>query len=223
MQYPLAGRQDLSVDAHLAGITADRAAFVSAFLHKWDMALGPDYNLEEELGPIATKAPVWQRYGASLVGDLPTMLRILGGTMDSLVFVPITPCRVVDTRGSGARTRPLVPGSARLFDLTTGGFAKGAGGRTLLHRASELELWGVGRVRHCNRVQHVRPCDGVALFPVHGRPCQALVAAVWDGGPGVRAAGRRRRGSAAQRGEVVLERVAPAARVDAFALERRVA
>ena len=108
------------------------------------------------------KAPAWQLYGASLVGDFPTMLRVLtgeegagpyisafaepqtktavdpfsptadalgdlGSTTDQLVFVPIAPCRIVDTRGTGARTGILAAGTSRSFDLTTEGFSSGQG------------------------------------------------------------------------------------------------
>ncbi len=51
-----------------------------------------------------------------------------GSSTDSLVYFPIPPCRMVDTRGSGARTGILVPGVTRTFDLTTTGYAKGQGG-----------------------------------------------------------------------------------------------
>jgi hypothetical protein len=54
----------------------------------------------------------------------------LGSGTDSLVFTPIAPCRMVDTRGTGARTGIMNPGAARTFDLTTGGYTKGQGGAT---------------------------------------------------------------------------------------------
>lgn len=53
-----------------------------------------------------------------------------GGTTDQLVFTPIAPCRIVDTRGTGARTGILSAGSTRNFDLTTSAFIKGQGGAT---------------------------------------------------------------------------------------------
>jgi hypothetical protein len=52
----------------------------------------------------------------------------LGDATDQLVFTPIAPCRIADTRGVGARTGMVFPGAPRVFDLTTGGFAKGQGG-----------------------------------------------------------------------------------------------
>jgi len=56
--------------------------------------------------------------------------QVLGGTVDSLVFTPIAPCRMVDTRGAGARTGIVNPGVPRSFDLTTDGYTKGQGGAT---------------------------------------------------------------------------------------------
>ena len=57
-------------------------------------------------------------FGATAIGD----------TTSSLVFTPIAPCRVVDTRGTGARTGLL--SSPTPFDFTTAGLAKGQGGAT---------------------------------------------------------------------------------------------
>jgi hypothetical protein len=54
----------------------------------------------------------------------------LGSTTSQLVFTPIPPCRIADTRGAGARTGILTAGVPRTFDLSTGGFSKGQGGST---------------------------------------------------------------------------------------------
>ena len=53
---------------------------------------------------------------------------VLGDTNNQLVFTPIAPCRVVDTRGSGARTGILAANTSRSFDLTTSAFTSGQGG-----------------------------------------------------------------------------------------------
>jgi hypothetical protein len=50
-----------------------------------------------------------------------------GDTQDQLVFVPIAPCRVVDTRNAGARTGILTAGEARSFDLEDDAFLNGQG------------------------------------------------------------------------------------------------
>jgi hypothetical protein len=52
----------------------------------------------------------------------------LGSHTSQLVFTPIPPCRIADTRNSGARTGILAAGVPRTFDLSTGGLAKGQGG-----------------------------------------------------------------------------------------------
>jgi len=52
----------------------------------------------------------------------------LGATSTELVYTPISPCRVVDTRGSGARTGVIPANGTRSFDLTTDGLAEGQGG-----------------------------------------------------------------------------------------------
>ena len=54
----------------------------------------------------------------------------IGSATSQLVFTPIPPCRIADTRGSGARTGILAPGVPRTFDLTTDAFGKGQGGQT---------------------------------------------------------------------------------------------
>jgi hypothetical protein len=57
-------------------------------------------------------------------------LNNLGETTSQLVFTPIPPCRMVDTRGTGARTGILAANTSRTFDLTTDGYTKGQGGQT---------------------------------------------------------------------------------------------
>jgi hypothetical protein len=50
------------------------------------------------------------------------------GTTDNLVYVPIAPCRVVDTRGTGARTGMIPNNGTRSFDLELDAFTSGQGG-----------------------------------------------------------------------------------------------
>jgi hypothetical protein len=148
-----------ALQAELARIEANKEAFVDELLASWVPYVdGNEYDVVAELKPIAMKAFPWRLYGASLVGDYRTMVqllrgkvgaaqyintldkpepkvrvdtKVLGGTIDSLVFTPIAPCRIVDTRGTGARTGIMNPGVSRVFDLTTGGFSKGQGGDTV--------------------------------------------------------------------------------------------
>jgi hypothetical protein len=162
---PMSAERSYALQSELQAIDQNRVGFVDDMLRDWANYVDPAmYNFERELKPIAMKAPVWQLYGASLVGDFPTMLRVLtgvegagtyinaltapqtktaytpallpsgpiandlGASTSSLVFTPIAPCRVADTRLSPAGILPA--GSARSFDLTTDSFTKNQGGAT---------------------------------------------------------------------------------------------
>ena len=158
---PLSPARSQALQSQLKAIDQDRAGFLDELLNGWAPYVDPRvYDLRAELGPIATKIPAWQLYGASLVGDFHTMLRILrgeegagpyinafaepqpktaldpflspadalgdlGSTSDSLVFTPIAPCRMVDTRLSTLGI--LGTGATRSFNLTTSGFSKDQG------------------------------------------------------------------------------------------------
>ncbi len=161
---PAAAAKSYALQTRLAAIEQDKATAVNQLLAEWQGYVDSNvYDLQAEFGEAALNVPAWQIYGASLVGDLRTALRVLGGiegagkyintlnepqqkvwqsgpmmvgpktlgsATDNLVYAAIVPCRMVDTRGSGARTGMMVPGVARTFDLTTGGFVKGQGGAT---------------------------------------------------------------------------------------------
>lgn len=144
------------IQEQLAAIERDRDGFIDTLLASWASILDPlVYDLERELRPIMERATPLRLYGASLVGDFetmtdvlmgvqsagkfinalsepqpkaPTVMSGLGDTASQLVFTPIAPCRVVDTRGSGSRTGVMAVGTERAFDLTTSGLAKGQGG-----------------------------------------------------------------------------------------------
>jgi len=81
---------------------------------------------EPVVGSGTTKAPV----STSGVGTT-----AMGDAQWALVFTPIAPCRVVDTRGIGAagpglRTGIMAAGSTRVFDLSAAGLSEGQGGDT---------------------------------------------------------------------------------------------
>ena len=156
---PLTLDRSAAIQAQLAKIDQDRAAFVDEFVTGWTPYVDARvYDVWGELRPVALKVPTWQLYGASLVGDFETMKRILtgregagkyinvlsapqqkvasdspavaadlGSYTDSLVYMPISPCRVLDTRGTGARTGMIPAGTSRTFDLTSNAFTKGQG------------------------------------------------------------------------------------------------
>jgi hypothetical protein len=159
----MSAERSRAVAAQIPQIEANKAAFVNQLLTQWALVLDPlVYDPVSELSEAAMKAPAYQLYGASLVGDYSTFLSVLSGRVgastfvqtlaasqikqapaasfdtpqptslgsntDSLVYTPIAPCRMVDTRGTGARTGLIVPGAPRSFDLTTSGYVKGQGG-----------------------------------------------------------------------------------------------
>jgi hypothetical protein len=162
--YTMPAERSRQVQTTLAGIEADKAGFVHQLLMSWTPYVdNATYDLFGELQGIAMRAPAWQLYGASLVGDFKTMVRILRGeeaagryvngltepeartahdtswevvepddfptgTEDNLVYVPIAPCRIVDTRGTGARTGVIPNNGTRSFDLESEGFTSGQGG-----------------------------------------------------------------------------------------------
>jgi hypothetical protein len=156
-------QRSYAIQAALADIDTNRANVVHDFLMSWTPYVdNQKYDLFEEVGPIAMRAPAWQLYGASLVGDFETMMKVLlgevgagrfinalsqpearvaydpawevivepdalGATQDSLVYTPIPPCRVVDTRGTGARTGIIPANGSRTFDLESEAFTSGQG------------------------------------------------------------------------------------------------
>jgi hypothetical protein len=151
--------QSWAIQRELAKIEKDPEAFGEALISSWvpylDSAV---YDPESELRPLIKAATPWRLYGASLVGDYRTMIDVLRGRTSAgriinalsepqprmrpsagpdlgetgvqLVFTPIAPCRIVDTRGTGARTGPMIAGVPRAFDLTTDGYTEGQGGAT---------------------------------------------------------------------------------------------
>ncbi|MCL4849599.1 MAG: hypothetical protein KJ066_23850 [Acidobacteria bacterium] len=161
--YTMTAERSRQVQTTLSAIEADKAGFVHQLLMSWTPYVdNAQYDLFGELQAIALRAPAWQLYGASLVGDFKTMVRILRGeegagryvnglsqpearvaadsgwevvepdafptgTEDNLVYVPIAPCRIVDTRGSGARTGVIPNNGTRSFDLEAEGLTSGQG------------------------------------------------------------------------------------------------
>ncbi|MCL4849600.1 MAG: hypothetical protein KJ066_23855, partial [Acidobacteria bacterium] len=78
--YTMTAERSRQVQTTLAGIEADKAGFVHQLLMSWlPYVDNAQYDLFGELQPIAMRAPAWQLYGASLVGDFTTMVRILRG------------------------------------------------------------------------------------------------------------------------------------------------
>ena len=77
---PLSAARSQALQSQLRAIEQDRAGFFDHLVMQWAPYVDNNtYDLRAELGPIADKVPAWQLYGASLVGDFRTMLRILKG------------------------------------------------------------------------------------------------------------------------------------------------
>jgi len=136
----------LQMNAEFSAVQSDRVSVENALIAKWESALDPNqYDLRHELAPFLSRVPEWQLYGASKANDFATMLNVLkgrasagavingdsadllGDTTDSLVYTPIAPCRVADTRGVGARTGVIPANGTRTFDLTSDAFFDGQG------------------------------------------------------------------------------------------------
>lgn len=195
----------------LDAIDADRAGFVNQLMSQWSGYIDySDYDLYGEIAPLAMKVPAWQLYGASLVGDFHTMLRILTGIegagryinalsvpepkarptratdirvlgdgTNQLVYTPIAPCRIVDTRNPGAASGILVPGVPRSFHLEDDGLI-GQGGDTVcagLPNFSHLG-WAVN-------VTVVAPTDVgfLRIWPYLGTQPTASVINFWNTSP----------------------------------------
>jgi hypothetical protein len=148
-----------AIQRQLAAIESDKDGFIDALIASWVPYLdNKAYDPWDELRPIMREATAWRLYGASLVGDFKTMIDVvrgkqsagkfinawsepapkawatpqedLGETTSQLVFTPIPPCRMVDTRTPAlARTGILAVGVSRAFDLTTAGYGEGQGGQ----------------------------------------------------------------------------------------------
>jgi hypothetical protein len=80
------------------------------------------------INALSTPQPHTAATSSLAVGSVSPLA--IGSTTSQLVFTPIPPCRIADTRGTGARTGLLLAGVPRTFDLSTGGFGKGQGGST---------------------------------------------------------------------------------------------
>jgi len=83
------------------------------------------------LRPEAKRSPGQGQYTSTPltrgVGSPISRPYAIGDTSNQLVFTPIAPCRVVDTRGAGARTGVIAAEASRTFDLTTEAFTSGQG------------------------------------------------------------------------------------------------
>jgi hypothetical protein len=134
--------QSYQIQADIAAIEQDKASAGRDLLNQWQSVLDPGvYDLYDELGDIVAKAPAWQIYGASKAPDFQTMLSVLTGripagslingsdlvgeTNNALTYTPIAPCRIIDTRNTGAGIIPA--NGTRSFHLEADGLATQGG------------------------------------------------------------------------------------------------
>jgi len=106
-------------------------------------AVGPGWYVSayvEGREPVIGSGAVQAQVGAFGLGAA-----AIGAQLGSLVFTPIAPCRIVDTRGSGSRTGIMTAGSMRTFDLSAYGLFAGQGGETscIGLPAYQHEAWAV--------------------------------------------------------------------------------
>jgi len=88
-----------------------------------------DISAGKVINTLSSAQPHAKASSSLAVGSASSLIALaLGSTTSQLVFTPIPPCRMADTRNTGARTGILAAGVPRTFDLTTGGFTKGQGG-----------------------------------------------------------------------------------------------
>jgi hypothetical protein len=123
--------------AALDAIAQDRAAFVAALVDRWRGSL-PDGG--EELESLLLRAPAERVLAASQARDFDSVRgavsgrgpigNIFGSTTGDLVFTPVAPCRLFDTRSAAAGI--LTAGVIRTFGVNgtltgQGGNAAGCG------------------------------------------------------------------------------------------------
>lgn len=141
--------------AEAAPDDGDRARLGQEIVRKWSAHVGKTYRMDpevwaREMAPAFSEATMEELVAAAAAPDFNSMSQLmlgrqpLAGAQDSdgtlalgdvatdLVFVPIAPCRIIDTRLAGG---PIIAGGTRHFDVTAvtdyafqGGNASNCGG-----------------------------------------------------------------------------------------------
>lgn len=117
---------------YAASLVGDYSAMIQVL--RGEIQAGKVINALSEPQPHATAM------SAMTLGSVSPLA--IGSSTSQLVFTPIPPCRIADTRGSGARTGILSPGVPRTFDLTTDAFGKGQGGQTSCAGLPSFSFYG---------------------------------------------------------------------------------
>jgi len=138
----------------LQQVTKDKAAYAASIVERWQTAARDSGKWDENFAGDLQKALVSLQPESLLdVGEAPTFdtmmkvlaygrqtrtnptatgsdtlsPRVIGDTADDLVFTPITPCRLVDTRVAGGA---LAAGVSRFFDVDGTSFTAQGGSST---------------------------------------------------------------------------------------------
>jgi hypothetical protein len=149
-QVPALPPQAQSVDEKLQQVISDKAAYATSIMRRWEDAAKANgrwydnyttdlYNVLISLQPetllAAGEASTYNRMltvvatssKAQLLSPQDKIPAILGDRSDDLVYTPINPCRIVDTRNAGG---PISANSTRSFevDVASGGNYVAQGG-----------------------------------------------------------------------------------------------
>jgi hypothetical protein len=115
---------DRIVDEWGDALTRAGSGITFAQLREMLMGMRSDYLLAASVA--GSLEGLRQVVTSSLIGSAPKFAKALGDAVDDLVYTPVVPCRIVDTRNAGG---PFSPGETRNYHayLTSGTFA-GQGG-----------------------------------------------------------------------------------------------
>jgi len=121
-------REEIAYREALKGIEADRASYVSALLEKWHgdavkKGFHPQWKIEAFARLMTLSAE--KLYAANAAGTFDKFRAVvavgvpfLGSLASDLVYTPVTPCRVLDTRLASAPLHgPIAGGSSISFQV----------------------------------------------------------------------------------------------------------
>jgi hypothetical protein len=126
--------------ATVAAIAADRSAFAAGIAASWrahaqerGFQEGWEAELQRALESrtpgellVASRAKTWTELVGRALNYRNPGPSLVGGSLDDLIYVPITPCRIVDTRPGAGGSGAITAGTSKNF-LTNGSAASIAG------------------------------------------------------------------------------------------------
>jgi hypothetical protein len=116
-------------EAMTSAISANRAAFAAQVVASWQdraqargVGAGWDIELRRALASltpgelfVASKARTWEELIGRAKNYRNPVPNTVGGTFNDYVYVPITPCRIVDTRPAKGGSGPITAGTSKNF------------------------------------------------------------------------------------------------------------